>query len=1023
MNRKFLLIVVFLLCCLLDLWSQGTIRGKIVDGNGEDLIGVTLLFPDNIVMGTASDYEGKFSIDIPDAKPHVIEISYVGYTTIIDTIQVENNEVQILNMVMQEASAMLETIEVVAKQNRGGGKYMEKIKLNSANTLDFMSADLMGKVGDSEVISAIARVPGVSTNGGFFSVRGIGDRYIKTTVNGSIIPTLDPFTNNVKLDLFPTSLVDNIVITKTQSPDLPGDWSAAYISVETKDFPDQLEVNIKTNIGFNPQTSFKDIPANQTSSTDWLGYDNNFRSIDHSKYIAINESPNRYQELVSLGLGDYYQSIGVTESWSASSNQGNTYFNLGLVEMGLLGKAFLYNEQAVAQAQQQYFNGTYQNDAFRMINASAEQGNRAFANNWNIFEEKAPLDFSQNFTIGNQTKLFGKTLGFIVGFRYNSSTRFDPNSVNSRTLTSELDDFGNPAVEVAFDQRYVNRSHGWTGLINTNLKLNNNNSVSLLFMPNLKGSNKIRVGTDTLESSTYKYSFLESQFYEERSQMVYQFKSKHYLEKIKAKINLYASYTDGESSAPDFKDMNYFSDDNQSYFFDKTISNIRRNYRLLDEDVLDTRLTMELPLLGTKPGTISKLKFGGAYLDKQRAFSQFDYLMRFSQGVVGEFDSRNLETFFTDDKFAFQENENGQTVIPLYYRASLDPANEVIGHSKVYGAFAMVDQTLNKRIRISGGLRAEFTDIFSDVKQFADLGYAPDDGRRKSPEQSFILTPGKKQQWNYLPSANFLYKLRLSEKAPMNLRLNYFRTIARPSIREYTETVVRDFELNADVFGNAELDIVEIDNVDLRFESYFQSGDNVSASLFYKNFKNHIELLNSNLGFTWANADFSYVYGVELEGMKKLGKHFEFRANVSLVNSFTRIQDRRLEVQDGVKSWVELGEVERTMFGQAPYVINGILTYNNNKLGMNTSLSYNLQGPKLVLTSTDEAPDVYEMPRHLLNFKISKKLGKHFSLSFSAKNILDAPIRRSYQYDDEFLLDFDRFNYGTNFGLGISYKL
>lgn len=1023
MNHKIIL-TSFLICVFSVMsWSQGIVRGKIVDDNGEDLIGVTVVFQRDMSIGTATDFEGLFSIEIPDDTPTVLQISYTGFQPIFDTVQLSNNEVKVLDLVMRQESEVLNEVVVVATQDKSKNYYMEKLKRNSVLTLDYMPADLMKKVGDSEVSSAIARVSGVSTNGGFFSVRGIGDRYVKTTVNGSIIPTLDPFTNNVKLDLFPTSLVDNIVITKTQSPDLPGDWSAAYISVETKDYPEALTINIKTSIGYNPQTTFKNILANETSSTDWLGFDNDFRSIDHTKYTAVNVDPTRYEELVALGLGDYYQSLGITESWQSGSNLGNTYFNLGLVELGLLGKGFIEDSQSATQAQQTYLEGSYQNDAFRTINQSAVEGNEAFANNWNIFTRKAPVNFSQNFTLGNQSKIFGKTIGYLIGMRYNSSVRYDPNSTNSRTLTSDLTNEGEAAVDLSYNQQFVDYSNGWTGLVNANLKLNSNNSVSLLFMPNFKGSNKIRVGLDTLKSSTFNYGYLESQFYEERSQLVYQFKSKHYIPALKTKINLYGSYTDGESSAPDFKDLNYFSDDQVTFLFDKTVSNIRRNFRFLDEDVYDVRGNIEFPFLKTGNRKVSKLKIGGAYFEKQREFIQYDYLLRFFQGVRGEFSSDGLESFFTDDKFTFQNNDDGEAIVPLYYRRNEDPANQVVGHSIVYSGFVMLDQSLTDRMRFSGGLRAEYTDIFSDVKQFLELGYAADDGRRQSPDQSFILTPGEKKQWNYLPSANLVYKLKIDDVAPINLRLNYSRTIARPSIREYTETVVRDFELNSDVFGNADLELVEIDNADLRLESYFQSGDNLSFSLFYKNFKNHIELLNSNLGFTWANADESYVYGIEIEGSKKLNSNFEFRSNITLVNSFTRITDQRLEVMDGIKSWIELGTVERTMFGQAPFVVNAILNYSNQDLRLNASISYNVQGDKLVLTSVDESPDVFELSRHLLNFKIGKSIGEHFDVSLRVRNILDAPIRRSYKYDEGFLLDFDKFNFGPDFNIGISYKL
>src|SRR4030095_3337513 len=135
----------------------------------------------------------------------------------------------------------------------------------------------------------------------FITVRGIGDRYVKTTVNGSRIPTLDPFTNNIKLDLFPASLVDNVLITKTASPDIPGDWAGAYISVETKDYPDELEINMESSFGYNSLSTFQEVISSQRSNTDWLGYDNSLRDYDHSQYVNAIINPSQYEQFVALG--------------------------------------------------------------------------------------------------------------------------------------------------------------------------------------------------------------------------------------------------------------------------------------------------------------------------------------------------------------------------------------------------------------------------------------------------------------------------------------------------------------------------------------------------------------------------------------------------------------------------------------------------------------------------------------------------------------------------------------------------
>ena len=130
-------------------------------------------------------------------------------------------------------------------------------------------------------------------------------------------------------------------------------------------------------------------------------------------------------------------------------------------------------------------------------------------------------------------------------------------------------------------------------------------------------------------------------------------------------------------------------------------------------------------------------------------------------------------------------------------------------------------------------------------------------------------------------------------------------------------------------------------------------------------------------------------------------------------------------VTEGLE-WVPYGDSipeTRTMLGQAPYVINAILIYEADSSGWDAAVSYNVQGPKLVLTSTNNAPDIYELPRHMVDVKVSKKFGKHLSVSLKVRNALNSPIRRSYNYTEGWLLDFDRYRFGTGYSLGLSYKL
>ena len=119
------------------------------------------------------------------------------------------------------------------------------------------------------------------------------------------------------------------------------------------------------------------------------------------------------------------------------------------------------------------------------------------------------------------------------------------------------------------------------------------------------------------------------------------------------------------------------------------------------------------------------------------------------------------------------------------------------------------------------------------------------------------------------------------------------------------------------------------------------------------------------------------------------------------------------------------------MLGQAPYVINGMVSYNSDKLGITASLSYNVQGPRLVIVGASSIPDVFEMPRNLLDFKASKSLGKHFGLSLKVFDILNAPFRRSYYIPKDYnvkdgsgyIVDFDKYTWGTSYTFAVTYKL
>jgi outer membrane receptor for ferrienterochelin and colicin len=1003
-------------------FAQGTLSGRVTDIKGELLIGVKLVALEDKSIITKTDLEGQYTLKFPDAKPYTIKVIFIGYDTISAPFEFKKSEVINKDFTLNEYTTTknIQELSIIGKQIRANDYYMEKVKVNSATTIDYISSETMKRTGDQNATAALARVSGVSTNGGLITVRGIGDRYVKTTLNGARIPTLDPLTNNIKLDIFPTSLIDNIVITKSASPDLPGDWAGAYISVETKDYPDKLTVNLESQFGVNAQSTFQDFITSDRSATDWLGFDRGLRSREENNFIEPQLNPTSYQEMVALGLGNYFSSIGVN-GWIDGTSESNTYMKLGLVQLGLLSPSSMNDNASYQQALQSY-NSTFKLNAFQKINPDGTDYNNGFKNNWTASYRRAPINYTQNFSIGDQTTLFGKKLGYLFGFRYGSSVRYDPNGISQRLLNEEA----GFQVEFQDSARISKETNSWSILMNLAYKLNDNNKFTFLYMPNFYGANDVSRFSnmpDVNLGQSQEFSIRNLIFYEQRSQQIMQFSSQHFIPKIKLKIDLNSTYTIGKSLAPDFKLIQYqynkTGESTINYEFATTAGEgIRRFYRSLNENIFDSRINMEMPI-DADSKLARKLKFGGAFQGSDRVSLLDEYFLAKGNTFVPNLQSEDVNAYLSPDKMIMN---NGQ--IDFYYKNAQFARNNSFGTGQIASLFFMTDYEFSNKLRLSAGIRAESTDLFTDVIDYDKLGYSENDKRRENLGGFPLINAANIKQVNYLPSASLIYKIKNDSTGQTNLRFNVSQTMARPSFRELYDGAVYDYEFRTLIYGNSQLKPVAITNFDFRGESYFKNGDNVSVSLFYKDFKNHIEMGFQVDGITWENIEVSNVKGIELEFKKKIGKSFDLRSNITLVQSTSQFVVRTLEIVDGIKEFTPVDTINRPMFGQAPYIINTIASYKNDKIGVIATLSYNIQGPRLVISSSIKGlADVYEIQRNLIDFKVSKNLGEHFVTNITIRDLLNAPVNRSYKLPDGSYQIYDKFRYGTNFNLGIAYKL
>ena len=281
MTSRILFSTIFLCLFGFALSAQdGTVRGKITDAKSGEAIMFANILVQETATGNTSDLDGNFSLSLP-AGTYTLQFSYVGYNELsVTEVQIEEGKDTELNVQMTENSAVLEEIIVTATEIKNTETALLAIQRRAPGLLDGISTQSIKRAGDNDVGSAIKRVTGVSVEDGkHVIVRGLGDRYSKTILNGMSVPGLDPDRNSVQLDIFPTNLVDNIIVYKSFTPDLPGDFTGGMVNIVTKDFPGAKTLSLSAGGTYNPAMHFNDnFITYEGGSTDFLGYDDGTRS-------------------------------------------------------------------------------------------------------------------------------------------------------------------------------------------------------------------------------------------------------------------------------------------------------------------------------------------------------------------------------------------------------------------------------------------------------------------------------------------------------------------------------------------------------------------------------------------------------------------------------------------------------------------------------------------------------------------------------------------------------------------------
>lgn len=277
--KQLVTILYLMLFTTTTIWA-GTITGKVNDEKGEAIIGATVMI-EGTSSGARTDMDGKFIVkNVQDGK-YTLTISYVSFEKkVITDIEVKNGQSEYLVITLTKANKNLKevVIKTAAKKETINALLIQQ--KNMATISDGISGEMIKKTADRSTGDVLKRVSGVTIADNKFAViRGLADRYNLAMLNGDVLPSSESDRKAFSFDIFPSSLLDNVVIVKAATPDKLAEFSGGIINLSTKEIPNENFFQVQIGSGYNTISTGKPYVQNKTSKTDWLGYDNSTRVI------------------------------------------------------------------------------------------------------------------------------------------------------------------------------------------------------------------------------------------------------------------------------------------------------------------------------------------------------------------------------------------------------------------------------------------------------------------------------------------------------------------------------------------------------------------------------------------------------------------------------------------------------------------------------------------------------------------------------------------------------------------------
>jgi TonB-dependent receptor len=849
------------------------------------------------------------------------------------------------------ASEEIEEVVVTGRFVSASQKVMNE-RLNDKSVADLLDADTISRLGDSTVSSALRRVPGLTlVQDKFVYIRGLGERYSMTTLNGAQIPSPDLTRNVIPLDVFPTAIVQSLRVQKAWAPELPANFGGGAVDIRTKGVPESFTYNLEFGTAYNSLAGGSGLTY-PGGGNDYLGTDDGFRALSPKIESALNQF------------------------------QGN-----------------LSVQNMLNTLQRQDPNATLA-DAQALNRSLGLELNRQIG----VENKSLPVDAQIRGSIGNTWDLNNDwQLGASVGASYQTFWR---------KTTAKARNFNFPDTRTDTEEE-TTRSVNVAGTGNLGLRYLEDHSVATtsLFLRNTDDEtavtdffNENREIPDGLGFRSYRMQF------EERNMVTHQIRGEHYFGEdtrerfgflstllkpfpTDTRINWFFSTSDATTEIP-----NQVSIASQTVTDPATtnvqgeqvaLSNTAGDWRFtdLDDEVENYGWSFNLPL---RTGNSHVELIGGYnHARKARTYRQTQFsLGMFSVGDNGSLQGP-LDNVFSDANVTNTANDY------VFDRQGTN-RESYIAATMTDGIFGGVDWTYDDTWRVALGARYE------DYRQVAvdwnPYGYSLEDPQISTDPD--VLAQGTFANDDIYPSVGLTYMGDLWAET-FQVRLGYSETSVRPDLREITGASYIDPITGDLTRGNPGVEPSDMRNFDLRGEWFFGNGDNFTVTLYRKEITKPIEFFESAASDTTVareilNATDATINGIEIEGLKELGFMGDFMSMFFVQGNLT-VQDSELvcNINDPDNPCFADAPTnpKRQLSGASDYVANVMLGFDSPEAKHTASLIYNVFSERLYVAGRNGTPDGFEQPFHSLDFTYFWYPTDTLTLKFKAQNILDESIR------------------------------